>query len=70
MDPRVELFDGYVSREPEIRLASDLSAAELETDPDAIARGMAQDMFAIFNWSDAQESMIAEWQQRLLSRRF
>jgi len=68
MDPTVELWGGYTSREPVIVLGLDLTMAELQTDGEAIARRLAKRVFGIFNWDDVQDNTISFWQQKLLTR--
>ncbi len=68
MDPMVDLFGEYTSREPEIKLALDLTMAELQTDAELIARRLAKRIFAIFNWNDVGDDIIKLWQHKLLTR--
>jgi hypothetical protein len=70
LDPMVDLFGPYTSRELEISLALDLTMAELQTDAEVIARRLAKRLFAIFNWDNVSDDTIKLWQQKLLTRTF
>jgi len=70
LDPTVELEGMYECGEPEINLELDLKSAQLQTEADAIARGLAKRVFRIFNWNDVQDDLIGFWQQKLLTRTY
>jgi hypothetical protein len=70
LDSGVHIWDDYVSVEEVIPIERDLNSVELEASATTIARDIAKEIFMIFNWNDPADSMIEDWQNKLIQRRF
>jgi hypothetical protein len=68
MDPAVDLFGEYVCQERELSIVGEHSVAELRASTEEIARKVVRRVFEIFNWSDPAETMIENWQRKLINR--
>lgn len=61
---------GYVARESAIAIETVVSDVELKADWQAIAQRYIRRVFLMFGWENASETMIGNWQRKLIERRF
>lgn len=62
------LHRGYVCNEDQIKVAKNVKTADLESSPESMARIFIKEIFMLFNWNDPLESMLEDWQKKLLNR--
>jgi len=67
-EPGVLISGYYISGEKTIPVERELSSVELEASAEVIARDIAKEMFMLFNWNDPVDSMIENWQKKLIER--
>ena len=60
----------HVSKENVITLQEDVQVVTVRASYKEIANRFVRQVFAIFNWNDADEKMIDGWQTKLLERKF
>lgn len=59
---------GYVSNEDKISIKRDVKTVELMASFESVARDLVREIFMLFNWNDPAESMLEDWQKKLLER--
>lgn len=69
-DPMIAFLGGYISREDTISQERETQVVELRASYLDIAREMVKHVFHVFNWLDASDAMIVEWQQKLIKRQY
>ncbi len=69
-DSNADLWDWYVSKEDVIALEEDIKVAELQASFQEIALRMVKHVFHVFNWLDVRDDILAQWQEKLLKRKF
>jgi hypothetical protein len=69
-DPSVPLGPWYIAKENSVLIQEDIQVVELKAAYKEIANRIVKQVFAIFNWDDASEGMIDQWQTKLIERRF
>lgn len=69
-EPLVHMFTQYASQEDVISQAREVQVAQLRASYLAIAAEMAKHVFNVFNWMDPDDSMVTDWQQKLIKRQF
>ena len=70
LDPRVELGWEYRTEVSAFEIKEKVTVPELRADPEALARKIIRKVFELFNWNDPDETMLQNWQQRLIQRQF
>lgn len=60
------LHRGYISNEEAIKVTKNIKVADLEASFEEVARTFIKEIFMLFNWNDPTESMLIDWQQKLL----
>lgn len=63
------LHRGYVCNEDQIIITKDIKAIDLKNSFESIARLFVKDIFMLFNWNDPLESMLEDWQKKLLEHK-
>jgi len=61
---------GFVAQENPIFIQEDIQVVELKAAYKEIATNIIKQIFAIFNWEDADPVMIENWQTKLIERKF
>lgn len=59
---------GYVSSEEKILVKKDIKTVDLMASFESVARDFVREIFMLFNWNDPAESMLVDWQKKLLER--
>lgn len=70
LDPGVHLGEWYISKENAVVIEEDIRFVDLQASFQDIAGRMVKHVFHVFNWLDVREDVIAQWQDRLLKRKF
>lgn len=60
------LHRGYVCNEEKILIKKDVKTVDLMASFESVARDFIREIFILFNWDDPVESMLEEWQKKLL----
>ena len=68
-DGLVHMPDWYVSKEDVIEIEEDIKVVDFKADYQAIAQRWGKHVFHLFNWNDADEDMIEDWQRKFIERR-
>ena len=58
----------YISGEEKILVKRDVKTVELMASFESVARDLVREIFMMFNWNDPVESMLVDWQKKLLER--
>lgn len=69
-DAAVHLAPWYIAKVNSILIQEDIQIVELRASYKEIANRIVKQIFAIFNWDDADPTMIDNWQTKLIERRF
>jgi len=69
-DPMIPFFEGHTSHEDTISQEREVQVVELRASDLDIAREMVKHVFHVFDWPDADDTMIVGWQQKLIKREF
>lgn len=64
--PGLLLSRGYICNEDRVVIEKDIKAVNLSASFEEIARIFIKEIFMLFNWNDPLESMLADWQKKLL----
>lgn len=60
------LHRGYISNEDNIMIKRDIKTVDLMASFETVARDFVREIFMLFNWNDPVESMLEDWQKKLL----
>lgn len=69
-DPSLIWHSYFQSKVKDIDLSKTVLVTELVAEPQKLALNSIKVLFAGFNWNDASENMIRQWQTKLLAGRF
>jgi len=64
------LWEGYISHEDTISEEREILVVELRASHLDIAREVVKHFFHVFGWADPADSMIVDWQQKLIKHQF
>lgn len=67
-EPLVSIWD-YISNEENIFIEKDIKVIDLHASFQDVAKDIIKKLFMLFNWNDADNSMIEGWQKKLLERK-
>lgn len=56
----------YISNEDKILVKKDIKTVDLLASFESVARHFVREIFMLFNWNDPVESMLEDWQKKLL----
>ncbi len=63
------LISGYYScKEDRILIEKDIQTADLQASFEGIAREIIREIFMLFNWNDPNETMLEDWQKKLIEK--
>jgi hypothetical protein len=65
--PGVHIWN-YVSNEKVIPIEKTVDSVELQASANEIARDVIKEIFMLFNWNDPADSMIEDWQKKLIEK--
>jgi Putative DNA-binding domain len=68
--PGIDLHGSYRTELASFEITEIVMVSDLRADPEGVARRMIRRVFELFNWNDPDETMLQNWQQKLIQRQF